>query len=66
LEDLMGLETTRPDTVGKELRTIFDLIDQNSLVDARKGISAMREKIGDDSELSKAEVLIKRKEILGK
>jgi predicted ATP-binding protein involved in virulence len=66
LEDLMGLETTRPDTVGEGLRTIFDLIDQNSLVDARKGISTMREKIGNDPELAKAEVLIKRKEILGK
>jgi predicted ATP-binding protein involved in virulence len=66
LEDLMGLETTRPDKVSSELRSLYDEIDQGELVDARKKIVALKAEIGEDPELVKAEVLIKRKEIIGK
>lgn len=66
LEDLMGLETTRPDEVELDLDIIFETINSGKLKEARKLISALKEKIGADPELVKAEVLIKRKELIGK
>ncbi len=66
LEDLMGLETTRPDDVFQELRDIYDLISQNLLLDATNKIAALKQKVGTDPELVKAEVLIRRKELIGK
>jgi predicted ATP-binding protein involved in virulence len=66
LEDLMGLETTRPDEVFQELRDIFSLIGSNSLSDAVEKIADLKQKIGTDPELVKAEVLLARKEIIGK
>jgi len=66
LEDLMGLETTRPDEVSSELLSLYEEIDQGELVDARQKIVALKAEIGEDPELVKAEVLIKRKEIIGK
>ena len=66
LEDLMGLETTRPDRVSSSLHDIYDEINQGQLVDARQKIAEMKAEIGEDPELVKAEVLIKRKEIIGK
>lgn len=66
LEDLMGLETTRPEPVEADLRTVFRLIDEGALDAARRGIEALRKTIGDDPELAKADVLIRRKEIIGK
>jgi predicted ATP-binding protein involved in virulence len=66
LEDLMGLETTRPDRVSSSLHDIYDEINQGQLADARQKIAEMKAEIGEDPELVKAEVLIKRKEIIGK
>jgi hypothetical protein len=66
LEDLMGLQTTRTDDVFQELRDIYDLISQNLLPDATNKIVALKQKIGIDPELVKAEVLIKRKKLIGK
>ena len=66
LEDLMGLETTRPDKVSSELQSLYEEIDQGQLVDARQKIAILKAEIGEDPELVKAEVLIKRKEIIGK
>jgi predicted ATP-binding protein involved in virulence len=66
LEDLMGLPTTRPDEVFQELRNIFSLIGSNSLSDAVEKIADLKKKIGTDPEIVKAEVLLARKEILGK
>jgi predicted ATP-binding protein involved in virulence len=66
LEDLMGLETTRPDDVFQELREIYELISQNLLTNATNKIALLKNKIGTDPELVKAEVLIKRKELIGK
>jgi predicted ATP-binding protein involved in virulence len=66
LEDLMGLETTRPDEVFQELRNIFSLIGSNSLSEAVDKIAELKKKIGTDPEIVKAEVLLARKEILGK
>lgn len=66
LEDLMGIETTRPDEVKRSLRRIFDLIDQSDFEAARKLIERLEDEIGEDPELTKAGVLIKRKELIGK
>jgi len=66
LEDLMGIETTRPDEVKRSLRHIFDLIDQSDFEGARKSIEQLEDEIGEDPELTKAGVLIKRKELIGK
>ncbi len=66
LEDLMGLQTTRTDDVFQELRDIYELISQNLLPDATNKIVTLKQKIGIDPELVKAEVLIKRKKLIGK
>lgn len=66
LEDLMGLETTRPDSVNFELHRVYEKIKDGELVVAAELIAALKDKIGDDPELVKAEVLIKRKELIGK
>jgi predicted ATP-binding protein involved in virulence len=66
LEDLMGLPTTRPREVAERLSKIFRLIDQGKVIEAKRQILDLRQRIGDDPELVKANVLIKRKEILGR
>jgi len=66
LEDLMGLETTRPNDVTGSLRKIYEQIDSGDLAGARVSIERLREQIGEDPELVKANVLIKRKELIGK
>ena len=66
LEDLMGLETTRPNEVDSDLSRIFKTIDAGKLEDARSQITNLRQKIGADPELVKAEVLIKRRELISK
>lgn len=66
LEDLMGLETTRPDEVSRELSDLFRTIRDGNLETARNQITALRHKIGEDPELIKASVLIKRQESIGR
>jgi predicted ATP-binding protein involved in virulence len=66
LEDIMGLDTTRPDNIKASLRTIYELIDANQFESAKIEIQKLRNQIGDDPDLSKACVLIKRKELIGK
>ena len=66
LEDLMGLATTRPDAVESSLRDIFLAIDNGGLQEARGKIEGLRKSIGDDPDLVRADVLIRRKEIIGK
>ena len=66
LEDLMGLDTTRPTLVNNALHTVFQTIDEGALGEARNLIEELRNKIGDDPDLVKADVLIRRKEIIGK
>ena len=66
LEDLMGLETTRPQEIAEALKDIYEQISQNQLEAAKKKINDLRAKIQDDPELIKAEVIIRRKEIIGK
>jgi predicted ATP-binding protein involved in virulence len=66
LEDLMGLKTTRPDEVASDLHSIFEIIDAGKLEEARNQITDLMQKIGDDPDLVKARVLIKRRELIGK
>lgn len=66
LEDLMGLETTRPDEVSEKIHSIYQMINHKNLQEAKTQINQMREEIGNDPDLLKAEVLIKRKERIGK
>jgi predicted ATP-binding protein involved in virulence len=66
LEDLMELNTTRPDQVDSDLHNIYEMIDNNQLGDAKGAIANMKQTIGNDPELVKAEVLIKRKELIGR
>lgn len=66
LEDLMGLETTRPNDVDDALRALFDQIDTGDLRAARQSIVQLEKQIGDDPDLTKSRVLIKRKELIGK
>jgi len=66
LEDLMGLETTRPIDVEMALRDIYEQIDDGELEKARESIDKLMKRIGEDPALVKANVLIKRKELIGK
>jgi predicted ATP-binding protein involved in virulence len=66
LEDLMGLDTTRPNEVNEALRQIYEQIDSGSLNSAVKSIDRLGIEIGEDPELVKAKVLIRRKELIGK
>jgi predicted ATP-binding protein involved in virulence len=66
LEDILGV-SSRPDKIKDELNELYALIQKCDLEKAKKLISKLNNKIeGRESELVKAEVLIKRKEILGK
>ncbi len=62
----MGLETTRAKEVAEALKYIYEQISQNQLEAAKKKINDLRAKIHNDPELTKAEVIIRRKEIIGK
>jgi predicted ATP-binding protein involved in virulence len=65
---LEGLMETpeRPADVKQEIIQLFRLIDDNQLNDARHLLRNLEKKIGtQEPKLAKAEVLIKRKEILG-
>ena len=66
LEDLMGLETTRPTDVEIQLQAIFNFINAGEIQPAKQAIHVLRKSIGDDPELVKAEVLIKRRELIGR
>ena len=66
LEDLMGLETTRPTEVNEDLKLLFTRIGNGELDLAKKEINCLSGRIGDDPELAKAKALLKRKELIGK
>jgi predicted ATP-binding protein involved in virulence len=66
LEDIMGLKTTRPDEIHKTLNMIYEYIDNGDLSHAKHEITKLEKIIGSDSELTKANVLIKLKETINK
>lgn len=65
LEDLLDVDA-RPTYIKDRLHNIFKLIQDKKLKDAKKEINQLEKEIGEDSELMKATVLIKRMEIIGK
>ncbi|WP_291322860.1 AAA family ATPase [Desulfonatronospira sp.] len=66
LEDIMGLETTRPSQVTSDINQLYKDINANRIDLAREKIARLHSEIGNDPELIKASVLIKRKELIGK
>ena len=66
LEDLMGLETTRPTAISLELHSLYEMIERGHLEAARAEIANIKQDIGEDPDLTKAEVLIRRKELIGR
>jgi predicted ATP-binding protein involved in virulence len=65
LEDILGVDA-RPLEIKKELHRLFEFIQKGNLDEAKQLMSELENKIeGREPELVKANVLIKRKEILG-
>jgi predicted ATP-binding protein involved in virulence len=65
LEDLL-LVDARPAKEKKALRELFAAIQEGRLDEAKKRIEKLYLIIGEDPEITKAQTLIKRKEIIGK
>ncbi len=65
LEDIME-ESSRPKDIDDKIKSIFNLIQDGNISSAQEKIANLRNSIGDDGDLVKAEVLIKRREIIGK
>ncbi|MBF0144324.1 MAG: AAA family ATPase [Magnetococcales bacterium] len=51
----------RPDCVQKQFRNLYDAIDRKDLKQAKETLDALSSAIGDDAELVKAEIQIKRR-----
>lgn len=66
LEDVMGMETTRPDAVHQDLQQLQQHITAGELKEALESLQQLQQQIGSDPDLVKASVLIKRKELIGK
>ena len=66
LEDLMGLQTTHPDEVAQAIRSIFSHISNHQFDQARTDIAALRGLGFTGPELTQAETLIRRKELIGR
>ncbi len=64
LEDIMEVPA-RPKEIQNQLTRLFRAIAQEEMEKAKQLLSDIRERIGADPELVKADVLIRRKEILG-
>ena len=65
LEDLMGVPS-RPSGVKEQLNRLFQTIDLGDLDDAGQLAASIKDNIGDDPELAKARVLMRRKRVIGK
>jgi predicted ATP-binding protein involved in virulence len=65
LEDLLGVDS-RPTEQKELLHELFTLIQDNKLSEAKEKVKTLIDSIGEDPEIVKANVLIKRKEIIGK
>lgn len=65
LENIMNT-TERPQEIKHKLNELFQLIDTGKLDTARRALDDIIEIIGPDPELTKANILIRRKEVLGK
>lgn len=65
IEDIMNVPA-RPVEIMDELENLFFLIEQGKLEKSRKILHKLKNEIGTDPDLVKADVLIHRKELLGK
>jgi len=65
LEDLLGVDA-RPKAQKEMLHELFVLIQNGELTEAKDKVKILIDQIGEDPEIVKANVLIKRKEIIGK
>lgn len=65
LEDLLGV-SARPAEEKEKLHQLFSLIQNGELAEATELVNSLSALIGDDADLVKANVLIKRKELIGK
>jgi predicted ATP-binding protein involved in virulence len=65
LEDLMMVDA-RPYEIKRKFEKLFEMIEGGELDRATSMINGMKKRIGDDPELTKAGVLIRRKELIGK
>lgn len=65
LEDIMDVPE-RPQEIKERIDVLFGTIDSGELPQAKVVLAELRADIGDDPELTKAEVLIRRKEIIGR
>lgn len=65
LEDLLGVDA-RPGKEKQSLRDLFALIQDGRLDSAKQKLNDLLELIGEDPEITRAQTLIKRKEIIGK
>lgn len=66
LEDLLGVDA-RPTNIKNEIEELYRLIEVGEIENAKDLYQKLSDKIiGGDPELTKANVLIKRKEIIGK
>lgn len=66
LEDIMGMSSSRPSQIDNDFRKLFRAIDRGRLNEGKALMKNLKDKIGSDPELAKADVLIKRKEAIGK
>lgn len=65
LEDIMDV-SSRPKYIDDEIKSIFKFIQNGEIRKAQDAITVLHESIGEDGDLIKAGVLIKRREIIGK
>jgi predicted ATP-binding protein involved in virulence len=66
LEDLMGFDSTRPEEIASELLMLYSQIERGETERALNTIGDLKVRIGEDPELAKASVLIRRRELIGK
>ena len=65
LEDVMGV-SARPDEIRDKVSLLFLAIEQRELKKARRILDELTDEIGADPDLVKADLLIRRKETLGR
>ena len=65
LEDTMGVPD-RPLKIQQQMDELFAAIDEGKLPKAQRLLDQLRETIGSHPELTKAQVLMRRKEVVGR
>ena len=60
IEDVMGMETTRPSKIQKALDELFADLDQQKLNDAEEKLKKLEETLGRDPDLTRARTWLRR------